>query len=250
MHDPISLPTTPGAIIGYRKNGTPIRLIAGGNGEGGTGGDGSGAPAGQPAGTGADSGQTGAQPSDPGQGPDGTAAGNDGQPGADGDISSLPEWAQKAIRDARAEAAKSRTTAKQTAAEQARQDLAQQIGKALGLVKDGDKAPDPAQLAQELAASQDEGRQARVELAVYKAAAKAGADPEALLDSRAFLAQIKDVDPGDAKKISDLIKKAVESNPKVRAVQAPPASGAPMGGQPPTSKPKSLEAAIAARYRK
>lgn len=251
MHDH-TLPTTPGAIIGYRRNGAPIRLIAGGSGDSGTsggagdsgtsGGTGDGAPASQApqsTDTGADTGQTG---------PQNTA--QDGQSTGDRDISSLPEWAQKMIRDARAEAAKSRTTAKQAAAEQARQDLAQQIGRALGLVKDGDDAPDPARLAEQLASAQEEGRQARVELAVHKAAAKTGADPEALLDSRSFLAQLKGVDPDDGKKLTELIKKAVENNPKIRAQQAPPTSGAPMGGSPPPAKPKTLDAAIAARYRK
>jgi hypothetical protein len=33
--NPNTLPTTPGAILGYRKNGAPIRLMAGGSGEGG-----------------------------------------------------------------------------------------------------------------------------------------------------------------------------------------------------------------------
>jgi hypothetical protein len=36
------LPTTPGVIIGYGKNGTPIRLIAGGAPEGDDGGAGDG----------------------------------------------------------------------------------------------------------------------------------------------------------------------------------------------------------------
>jgi len=253
MHDPITLPTTPGAIIGYRKSGAPIRLIAGGSGDSGTsggagdsgtsGGTGDGAPASQApqsTDTGADTGQTG---------PQNTA--QDGQSTGDRDISSLPEWAQKMIRDARAEAAKSRTNAKQAAAEQARQDLAQQIGRALGLIKDGDDAPDPAALAEQLASAQAEGRQARVELAVYKAAAKADADPVALLDSRSFIDSLKDVDPSDDDAVAKAIRQAVEKNPRLRAAPAaPPASGAPMGGQPPASKPKTLEAAIAAHYRK
>jgi hypothetical protein len=45
------------------------------------------------------------------------------------DITSLPEWAQKQIRDARAEAAKSRTTAKQTAAQEARDQVTAQKAK-------------------------------------------------------------------------------------------------------------------------
>jgi hypothetical protein len=55
------------------------------------------------------------------------------KPAATEDITSLPEWAQKQIRDARAEAAKSRTTAKQTAADEARQETLATIAKALGI---------------------------------------------------------------------------------------------------------------------
>lgn len=242
-----TLPTAPGAIIGYRRNGRPIYLLAGGSGEGGdaggTNGDGGtpgneGAPGTNP-GTGGDGGQN---PPGDGQPQNGTSG--------DGDIASLPDWAQKAIRDARADAGKARTTAKAQAADQARQDLAQQIGKALGLVKDGEAAPDPAKLAEQLAGAQTEGQQARTELAVFKAAAKHGADPERLLDSRRFADQLKDVDPSDAKKIGELIKKAVEDNPSYRAAAPPTASGAPMGGAPADKKPKTLAAAVDARYKK
>lgn len=234
-----TLPTAPGAIIGYRKNGLPIRLLAGGSGDGGDGG-GTGGDGGNPGsndGTGTGDGQ--GQPQNGGTGGDG-----------EGDISSLPDWAQKALRNARADAGKARTNAKAQAADQARQDLAQQIGKALGLVKDGDAAPDPAKLAEQLAGAQTEGQQARTELAVFRAAAKHGADPEKLLDSRKFADQLKDVDPTDGKKISDLIKKAVEDNPSYRAAAPPPASGAPMGGNPLNTKPKTLAAAVDARYKK
>lgn len=235
------LPTTPGAIIGYRKNGTPIRLLAGGSegdGDGGEGGTGDGGAQGGDN-TGDNGGQT--PPND---------GGDNGQNGGEGDVSSLPDWAQKAIRDARADAGKARTNAKAQAADQARQDLAQQIGKALGLVKDGDAAPDPAKLAEQLAGAQTEGQQARTELAVFRAAAKHGADPEKLLDSRSFADRLKGLDPGDSKRIGDLIKKAVEDNPSYRATTAPPASGAPMGGSPSGNKPKNMADAIAARYKK
>lgn len=242
------LPTTPGAIIGYRKNGSPIRLIAGGSGEGGDGGS-TGGEGGE-GGTG-DGGAQGGENTggDGGQNPP-SDDGADQNSGGEGDISALPDWAQKAIRDARADAGKARTNAKQAAADQARQDLAQQIGKALGLVKDGDAAPDPAKLAEQLAGAQTEGQQARTELAVFRAAARHGADPEKLLDSRKFADQIKGLDPGDSKKLGELIKKAVEDNPAYRATTAPPASGAPMGGSPPGNKPKTLADAVANRYRK
>jgi len=216
-----TLPTTPGVIIGYTRRG-PIRLLAGGSGEG-EGGEGGDAPA-------TDGGPDDGGPQD---GPD--------------EVAQLREELKKA----RAEAAKSRVNAKQAAAEQARNDVVQQIAKALGLAKD-DAPADPAKLAEQLAASQREGQQARIELAVYKAAGKAGADADALLDSRSFLDSLKDVDPADSKQIGDLIKAALDNNPRYRASgQAP----APRGGTEPTGrpsrpgKPASLTDAIAARIR-
>ncbi|TYK47161.1 hypothetical protein [Actinomadura decatromicini] len=217
------------------------------NGTGSTGGDNAGG-----------NGGTGDGGTDPGTGqndggqtpPDNGQDQGQGQNGGEGDVSSLPAWAQKELRDARADAGKARTNAKAQAADEARQDLAQQIGKALGLIKDGDAAPDPAKLAEQLAASQTDGNEARVELAVFKSAIKQGADPVKLLDSRSFLDKLKGVDPADDKKIGALISKAVEDNTAYRATTPPEASGAPMGGSPPTKKPKTLEAAVAARYKK
>lgn len=236
-----TLPTTPGAIIGYTRRG-PIRLLAGGSGEGDGGGDNGGQD-----GDGQQAGQDGTQPAaKPAENGDGKDSGRDG------DVGSLPDWAQKLVKDLRSEAASNRTTAKQTAAEEARNEFAQKIGKALGLIKDGEKAPDADQLARDLAAAQKDGQQARVELAVYRAAGKAGADADALLDSRAFLDSLKDVDPTDAKKVGALIKTALDDNPRYRASgQAP----APRGGTEPTGrpgktgKPATLDAAIAAKMR-
>ncbi|TDB86280.1 hypothetical protein E1264_18470 [Actinomadura sp. KC216] len=236
-----TLPTAPGALLGYRKNGQPIHLIAGGDE---TGQQGQGDAAQNSPGNGQDTQNGGQAPPDTGTT---QTAGTGQQAPAEGDVSSLPEWAQKALRDARADAGKSRTTAKQKAADEARQDLAQQIGKALGLVKDGDDAPDPAKLAEQLTGAQEEGRQARVELAVYKAAGKNGGDPEALLDSRAFVKQLADIDPTDGKKVAELIKKAVESNPNLAARTAPRAGGTDMGGgapPPARQRPSSLHGAI------
>jgi hypothetical protein len=170
----------------------------------------------------------------------------------EGDLASLPEWAQKALKDARSEAAKARTNAKQQAADQARQALAQDIGKALGIVKDDKEKADPAKLAEQLASQQAEARQARVELAVYKIAAKHGADASAALDSRAFLAAVKDIDPGDEKQLAAALIEAVKANPKLAAAPAGPGkSGAPIpggsSGRTSTTTP-SLNDAVAARY--
>ncbi|MEV0444511.1 hypothetical protein AB0I84_29220 [Streptomyces spectabilis] len=124
----------------------------------------------------------------------------------------------------RAEAGKQRVTAKQRAADEARAQLAQDIGRALGIVPEGEQA-DPAHLTEQLTASQAQARQTAVELAVYRAAAAAGADPDALLDSRTFAASLADVDPADADAGTAAITAAVTANPKLAATAAGPARG-------------------------
>lgn len=154
-------------------------------------------------------------------------------PAETGKVEDLPEWAQKIIRDSRDEAGKARTTAKANAAAEARTALAQEIGKALGLVKD-DETPDPAKLTEQLTTAQTAQRAALVELAVFKAAGNHKADPAALLDSRAFLASVTDLDPSGsdfAAKVDAAIKAAVDGNPKLKAAaQAAGASTIPHAG--------------------
>lgn len=148
----------------------------------------------------------------------------------DGKVESLDPAVQKMIADLRAENAASRTNAKATAAEEARKALVEDLGKTLGLVKDGDETPDPAALTQQLAEQQATARAAQVELAVFRAAGPAGADAAALLDSRAFLDTVKDTDPADAAAITAAITKALTDNPRLKAVQAAAKSGADLTG--------------------
>jgi hypothetical protein len=131
----------------------------------------------------------------------------------DNDVKSLPDWAQKLISDARSEAGKARTTAKQNAAEEAKKELAQTVAKALGIVED--ETPDPAQLTAQVAEQTAAARQAQVELAIYRNADAASGDPGALLDSRNFLTAIKDVDPSDSAAIQAAITAAVTANPRL-----------------------------------
>jgi hypothetical protein len=144
-----------------------------------------------------------------------------------------PTELQNMIRDLRRENGAARTTAKQQAAEQARQELAQQIGKAIGLVAD-DQPVDPEKLTQDLTTARDAQRQAVVELAVYKAAGTAGADPDALLDSRSFAAKISALDPTAddfTTQIAEAITSAVADNPKFKtAALAAGRSGTEMSG--------------------
>ncbi|MFF5495760.1 hypothetical protein [Streptomyces aquilus] len=228
---------------------SPVLYADGGGAAGGDGGQGS-------AGTGQQGGDGGQQ-----QGGDGTGgqdpAGQQQVQGAQqqtaaGDITSLPEWAQKEISDARKEAGKARTVAKQNAAQEARQQLAQDIGKALGLVTD-DKPADPAQLTQQVTDLSGQLRAARVELAAYRAAGKEGANADRLLNSREFADKLAALDPSDekfAEQLKQAITDEVATDPDLyRAAPAGPARGGAEFNGPPAGdkRPATLTDAIAAK---
>jgi len=241
---PHILSSVPGALLGYRKNGQPIHLIAGGSGEGEGQPPAAPAPSGQPPAPGAPAATPPAQPqAQPGQQPT-------------QDVSQLPDWAQKIITDARAEAAKSRTGAKQTAADEARQELAAKIGKALGLTT-GDDAPDPEQLTSQLTEYQTENWSVGVENLILRNAGKYGVNPDAVLDSVSFwesLGDLQGASPRDADfaaQVEASVKKLAETNPAFKAAPAGPArAGADMTGgtpPPPRERPRSLVEALKRR---
>ncbi|HEY9372420.1 hypothetical protein [Streptomyces sp.] len=215
----------------------------------------------------ADGGDAGASGSDPGtatppagdQGgqQSGQSADQSGQ--TDTDHTATIARLERDLAAARQEAGKARTTAKANAAEQARLEMAQTIGKALGLVQD-DTPPDPAELtrtigekASRITELETTARTQAIELAAYKAAAKHGADPGALLDSRNFLTSVTGLDPAAddfTTKLDDAIKTAVENNQQLRTGQAPRRGGGDFNGGPgaSTSRPTSLGQAIAAKF--
>lgn len=153
------------------------------------------------------------------------------------------------LKKANIEVTKSRVNARATAAEEARTELAQQVGKALGIIPED--VIDPAKLTAQVAASGAEARRAQVELAVYRAAEAAGGDPSALLDSRAFLDALANADPNDAPAITAAIATAVEANPRLARPQTPTIPPAP-GMRPNPAQgssaapPLGLDAQIAA----
>lgn len=133
-----------------------------------------------------------------------------------------PVKAEAEIKRLRRESGNARTQAKQTAADEARQELAQTVGKALGLVQD-ETPPDPAALATAAQEATNRANQATVELAAYKAAGAVGANPAELLDRRSVASQLDNLDPTaedfDAQ-VAAVVKKAVTDNPQLLA-QAP-----------------------------
>lgn len=220
---------------------------SGGSDDGGSGGDGGGDGAagdgGDGAGTGDQGGSEGEKPK-----PKPPAGKKDGD--GDEDPAAKIQRLEKDLKNANAEAAKARTGAKQQAADEARNEIVQELGKVLGLVEDEkDKAPDPAALKAHLESAQKAHRETAIELAVFRSAGKHGADPEALTDSRAFLRSIAELDPSDEKfasKVSDAIKAAVTDNPKLKAAGQAPARGSGdfSGG---TEKPKKTDSIDAHR---
>lgn len=125
---------------------------------------------------------------------------------------------------ARAEAGKGRVTAKQQAADNARAELTAQLLGILDPSKAGQQAT-PEELTQQLTTAQAQARQTAVELAVYRTAAAAGADADALLDSRTFADSLADVDPTDAAAVTAAIKAAVAANPRLGTRPAGPTIG-------------------------
>lgn len=150
----------------------------------------------------------------------------------------------------RKENGRSRSTAKATAAADAKAELAQQIGKALGLVTDDAATVTPEQLTADLRAARDQARTAAVQLELYRTAHEHGATAGDLL-SLVVLRDTSDLDPGAADfraKVIAAAQAAVTANPILKAAPAGPAtarSGAEFtGGTGHTSQPTNLEEAV------
>lgn len=139
----------------------------------------------------------------------------------------LPDWAKdpvaaaKMVADLRAENARTRTSAKETAAREARDELLTQLG-----LKPKDEPVDPAQVARDLAAKDQSIRDLQVKSALTDALYAAGAKP---LARAAILGDglLSDLDPSSttfqvdvASRVSDYIGK----NPELKAAGRVPSS--------------------------
>jgi hypothetical protein len=181
------------------------------------------------------------------------------------DFDALPEATKTEIRALRRENQRLRKAAKATKApEPASKDataptgqsaLIAKLAEALGVDMGAVTTPEPPKTPD----SSNELRLARVELAVYKVAGATGVDPDALLDSRAFLREIEDLDPTDASfetDIRDAAKTALAANPNLRAKSAngqrksPSKSGGDMAGgkSPGTQEYATPQQRLAAAY--
>lgn len=129
-------------------------------------------------------------------------------------IAALPDDDQKIILDqvtkARGEAKNYRTQLREADPAKVRSEVLAEIAKAIGVEE---TPPDPATLARQLSEQTSAATGAQRELAVFRAAGAAGADPAALLDSVSFMRTLADADVSDANAVTEAIKAAVAANP-------------------------------------
>jgi hypothetical protein len=155
---------------------------------------------------------------------------SEGDKGAGGTgFDSLPAETQREIRELRRNEQRLREEAK-GAAKRARDEILAEVGKMLG---GGEAEETPEKLRERLGKVSSERSGAMVELAVHRAAGKAGGDPDALLDSRAFLTRVGKLDPEAddfAAKVAEEIKAAVQENPKLGVGMPATRSGGEIGG--------------------
>ncbi|SOD72727.1 hypothetical protein SAMN05892883_2076 [Jatrophihabitans sp. GAS493] len=159
----------------------------------------------------------------------------------DGKVETLPEAAQRIIRDARKEAGDSRT-AKNAEAERVKAILA-----AAG-IDTGDE--DPVKALETARAERDqlaaEAKTLRVERALDAAARTHKADAALLTAVLAHNGELTKLDPASATfatELDALVLKAVADNPKLKDTQAASASGIPSSGGP--GVPADIEVQIA-----
>jgi hypothetical protein len=134
------------------------------------------------------------------------------------------------------------------ATEAAEKSIVERLGKALGVMGE-DKTPTAEELAEQVKKAQGTNSALQVENAVLRLAGPAGANAQALLDSRSFMDSIAKIDPSDSEAVKNAITQAVSSN-KALAAQAGAFTGGMPGGfqEPATQRPKSLGEAISRHY--
>jgi transketolase len=180
------------------------------------------------------------------------------------DLAKLPTEVQEIVKRYRKEAAeangKAREEARTKAAEAATAEVTKKIAEALGLTQKETKDLTPEQLQKKLeesttaaSAAREAAKQKDIELAVYRSANKVGGDPDALLDSRSFLAKLRELDPSKEEfndKVAAAIKDAVKENAKLKLQASAGVSSADhgAGGDTGTKQVKSLTDAVSGHY--
>ncbi|GAA2327491.1 hypothetical protein [Dactylosporangium salmoneum] len=206
------------------------------------------APTDNPTDGGAGGGSSTGQDGDSGDGKDGDA---DRKPNFTGDFD--PDRAARALQSAR----DGEKTAKAEA--KAANDRLAGVLKALGRNPDGSEATDPEAAASQLTTRAEQAEaaawRAGVQLAVHRLAGKAGANPDALLDSMSFIDSLDDLLEADTDSdefrtaVKAKIEAAVARNPNLKAATSNSTGrlGAVAGGSGGSGegRPKSLREAYA-----
>lgn len=191
----------------------------------------------------------GGQESTPGE--EGGANTGAPEPGQDPAANGAPEGQpQESAEDRAAAEERIRKEAAKDATAAAEANLTARLAKALGLSKEEEDAgPDAEALAREVDALKESAAAARAEVAAVRAAARLGADPDRLLDSRQFATALAGIDASNAKAVEDLIRSTLTAQPHLRVDVTPSRSGAEfMGGGSKGAAPATLEDAVAAKY--
>jgi hypothetical protein len=199
-------------------------------------------------------------PTEPTNGPTGAPEGDGGKPADTDPSTGKPKIEGEFDKDRYERTLASARQGEKAAKEavKAANDRVAAILAAAGLTPDG--KTDPAEQLKAAAAERDAAvkaaRDTAVELAVYRIAGKAGADPDAVLDSRGFLAAVKDLDPSSSDfrdKVTEAVKAAVKNNARLAAAPAPAGQGPAKQGVDHTgsggkkTRSGSLNAAVAKR---
>jgi len=245
----ITLPTAPGAFLGYRKNGLPIHVAAGGApGDTETPPEGTPAPPETPPAT-PQAGETPAASPEPASGQEPQQpAGDDPEKTARTVAAIREEYKQER---AKRQAIEKTLDGMKAAAAKAEADQAARnkaLAVALGIAQEDvtpEQLAERAQLERDAARAEAtthaaQKRAADVELAVLRSAYASGVNGNALLDSRAFVATVTGLDPAAedfAAQVTDAINTAVTANPAYRAAALAPAPAADPLTPPPAATP-------------
>lgn len=108
--------------------------------------------------------------------------------------------------------------------DEAQKKLLAEVAAKLG-IQTADGQPDPARITAQLEAAQQQNKSAALEVAVLRAASRLGADGDALLDSRAFLAQLDGLDPAQPEGIAAAVKAAMSGGRYAAGTQAATGTG-------------------------
>jgi hypothetical protein len=194
--------------------------------------------------------------------PKAPAAGDDEDPGENAEI---PAWMQKRLTKSAKEAARyreERDKAAETAAEKARREEREKIGKAFGFIADEESPEDAVKRLQaerdaekeQLTAAQQKVRDLEIKSATTDALSehKAKRSVIAFMRGEGLFDDLDPADAGFAAAVSELVKKTVADNPEFAVTPTPDSTGdsKPGGDNPPKQELQGVDARRAERRKR